>query len=230
MNALSGIYLLKNNVNGKIYIGKANNISRRISRHRSTEFSKNQRNTKICKAIRKYGWENFTVEILESFESIDNETLLRKESEWIKKLKAIENGYNILAYHTDWTGNEHTEETKQKMSLNHADYSGKNHPRFGMKHSEESKRKMSKTRMGMYKKESNPFWGKTHSKEVKQKISQFSKSRDWSWKNKSVKQINITSGEVIRIWPSIKSTGVSNVACVCRGRQKTAGGFKWEYV
>jgi len=39
-------------------------------------------------------------------------------------------------------GCKHTEETKKKMSINHADFRGINSPSFGKKHTEEAKRKM----------------------------------------------------------------------------------------
>jgi len=44
----------------------------------------------------------------------------------------------------NWLGKHHSEETKQKISENHADFSGVNHPFYGKHHSEEAKKKMSK--------------------------------------------------------------------------------------
>lgn len=40
-------------------------------------------------------------------------------------------------------GKSHSEETRQLMSVNHADFNGENHPLYGKTHSEESKKKMS---------------------------------------------------------------------------------------
>ncbi len=40
---------------------------------------------------------------------------------------------------------KHTKETKEKMSKNHADISGKNNPFYGIQHTEEAKKKMSQS-------------------------------------------------------------------------------------
>lgn len=55
-------------------------------------------------------------------------------------------------------GKHHSEETRLKMSLNHANFKGKNHPLFGKYHSNEAKKKMSLTRKGKYLDESSPHW------------------------------------------------------------------------
>ena len=50
-------------------------------------------NTKFGKAISKYGWENFSHEILE--ENIDNlKEAQEREKFWIKQLDTFKNGYN----------------------------------------------------------------------------------------------------------------------------------------
>ena len=52
--------------------------------------------------------------------------------------------------------------------------------------------------------------------------------------SKPVKQLTL-SGELIKIFSSaedvFRELGIfaSNISCVCHGRQKTAGGFKWEH-
>ena len=79
----SGIYLLRNRINNKIYIGKSINLRCRINQHKNSVTRKSAKSP-IGSAIRKYGWENFDIEILEIFENIDNEMLLRKESDFIK--------------------------------------------------------------------------------------------------------------------------------------------------
>ena len=62
-----GIYKITNKINQKIYIGQSVNISKRWTAHRNGAFNPNngQYNTPLYKAIRKYGIENFTFEILE---------------------------------------------------------------------------------------------------------------------------------------------------------------------
>ena len=53
---------------------------------------------------------------------------------------------------------------------------------------------------------------------------------------KKVKQIDINSGKVIKIWDSTReierTLGIahSNIRAVCNGERKSRGGYKWEYV
>jgi len=64
------------------------------------------------------------------------------------------------------TGWHHTEETKNKMSMNHADVSGKNNPRYGKHHSKEAKQKIRMAHLG-----------KKHTEETKLKLSKLMKGR-----------------------------------------------------
>lgn len=78
------IYEIKNNINGKSYIGQYSGES----------FNKYFGSGKLIKsAIKKYGLENFSKIILE--ECFNKTELNEKEIFWIDKLKTIENGYNL---------------------------------------------------------------------------------------------------------------------------------------
>lgn len=86
------IYVIKNNVNNKVYVGQAKNPHRRFIQHLSDGTCQVD-NLPIHSAIYKYGKENFYYEILES--NIENYNELEKY--WIKKLNSqAPNGYNIL--------------------------------------------------------------------------------------------------------------------------------------
>jgi len=58
---------------------------------------------------------------------------------------------------------------------------------------------------------------------------------DFSHRQKRVKQLDINSKNLIKLFPSIREasrqTGVStgSIVCVCKGTTHTAGGYKWEY-
>ena len=84
------IYQLTNKVNGKIYIGKTYDLDRRISEHKCAN-----KETLISQAIRKYGWENFEIKILEKCKkSLVNV----REMYYIKKYKSLSKyhlGYNM---------------------------------------------------------------------------------------------------------------------------------------
>jgi group I intron endonuclease len=63
---------------------------------------------------------------------------------------------------------KHTKETRQKMSENHADFSGENNPMYNKNHSKESRKKMSKANKG----EKHWNYNKTTSDETKIKMSE----------------------------------------------------------
>lgn len=72
-----GIYKYTNLINGKIYIGLSNDIQRR--RHEHQNLANSGDDAAIHKAIRKYGIENFSFEILETFDREDRELLGERE-------------------------------------------------------------------------------------------------------------------------------------------------------
>lgn len=83
------IYVIKNDINDKVYVGQALNTLQRFKNH----CKPNKDNLLIDAAIRKYGQEHFWYEILES--QIENYN--EREKYWIKKLNSKNpNGYNIL--------------------------------------------------------------------------------------------------------------------------------------
>lgn len=79
------IYKITNNINQKIYIGLTTlSVEERWKSHLYTAFNKNSKdyNAVFKKAIRKYGENNFTIEVIDEAEDLD--TLKEKEKYWIK--------------------------------------------------------------------------------------------------------------------------------------------------
>ena len=74
-------------------------------------------------------------------------------------------------------GKKHTEETRIKISENHADVSGENNPNYGKPRSDETKQKLSELRKGKFTGEDNPFYGKKHTEEAKKKMSEERKEK-----------------------------------------------------
>ena len=194
MKTYNYIYLIKNNINQKIYIGKHSTDNLDDGYMGSGKL--------IKKAIQKYGIENFTKEYLAFCDSEDALNYLEKF--YIKKYKAKEVGYNL----TDggeglqnpnneirqkisasrkgkprFLGRTHTSNTKQKISESHK---GEKNPNFGKPRSEETKRKISAAKKGKYnhKGKKNGFYGKEHSEETKQKISDAMKGKTFSEETK----------------------------------------------
>lgn len=83
------IYRITNNINGKVYIGQTNNLERRIKEHKHDK----RKNKPIHSAIVKYGWENFSVDVLYYGENYNEE-----EKKWIKYYDSRnkDKGYNIV--------------------------------------------------------------------------------------------------------------------------------------
>ena len=127
------VYAHINKKNGKMYIGITNNVKHRwgISGCHYKD------SPKFWAAICKYGWDGFEHKIL--IDSIDRETARDLEKEYIQTFDSINNGYNIspggdippVFYGKDNHnyGSHFSDETRRKMSENHADFSKGKHPR-----------------------------------------------------------------------------------------------------
>lgn len=150
------IYKITNLVNKKIYVGiTTTSIGRRISSYKSTVKSNKESPQRIINAMRKYGFNNFKFEILETVFS--REELKKKEIEYINFYKStdVNTGYNISL-----GGDLISEETRQKMS----------NTRKGKPKNKEWKEKLSTS-----------LKGHAVSEETRQKISQTLKGRYTAW-------------------------------------------------
>lgn len=108
------IYLIKNLINGKCYIGQTRRkISKRFKGHCRTA-SKGGKSI-IHQAIAKHGVENFTIEELAT--AIDQVELDRLEQQFIEQYGTMApNGYNLKTGGQNG-GSQYSDESKQKMSL-----------------------------------------------------------------------------------------------------------------
>lgn len=91
------VYCYTNLINGKKYIGQTINPETRKTAHKNamTNINSSEYNSPLHRAFRKYGYENFSYEILEDNIS-DIETLNQKEIYFIQLFDTqIPNGYNI---------------------------------------------------------------------------------------------------------------------------------------
>lgn len=90
---MTGIYKIENLVNHKCYIGQAVDISKRWRRHHDTHTDATSREYEypLYRAMRKYGIENFSFEVLEE---CSREELNEKEKFYVEKYNAFFEGYN----------------------------------------------------------------------------------------------------------------------------------------
>lgn len=105
----AGIYIFTNLINGKVYVGEALNIQRRIYKHLKSS------NQIIHKATKKHGIGNFeiTVYYLPDF---DKKSLVDLETQLINKFDClVPKGYNVCLGGSGFTGGKHSEESKSKL-------------------------------------------------------------------------------------------------------------------
>lgn len=84
-----GIYKITNQCNGMVYIGQSNDIMRRWAEHRR---KMNSKDTQLYQAMREFGIENFSFEVIEECELTE---LNDREKFYIEKYNAIADGYNM---------------------------------------------------------------------------------------------------------------------------------------
>jgi len=164
------IYVLQNKINNKIYIGKTNNPNKRIQWHKDiSNMSDNYANCSLIhRAIRKYGFSNFTSCVIEEF---DCETsCLDAEKFWIEFFRTNvcrygdQYGYNLTDGGDGVSGFKHSQEAKEKVSKKNK----------GRVLSLETRIRMSNGHKG----KPSPMLGKSHSKETKQKLSSYVKGEN----------------------------------------------------
>ena len=56
----SGVYCIKNDINDKVYVGKAKNLANRWERHKSKLLKNNHDNIYLQQDFNEYGIEAFT--------------------------------------------------------------------------------------------------------------------------------------------------------------------------
>ena len=84
------IYQIVNNINQKIYIGKTEfSIEKRFKEHCYDAFKRKNEKRPLYSAMRKYGIENFHIELIEETDNPEE-----REIYWINYYNSFKNGYN----------------------------------------------------------------------------------------------------------------------------------------
>lgn len=136
------IYKAVNLINGKIYIGlTTQTLTKRISQHKSYA-NNNKCNILFHKAIKKYGFVNFSWEIIDNDE--DFKSLKEKEKYWIEFYNSYvgldnHNGYNLTIGGEGRAGFKVSDKTREKMRKG----------RVGIKVSNATKERMSESKKGI---------------------------------------------------------------------------------
>lgn len=126
-----GIYRITNIIDNKCYIGKSLNIEGRINDHKINRRS----NKHLQNAIKKYGIENFTFEILEE---CTKDNYSEREIYWIEYYDSMNNGYNETSGGEFEPGYKWSEEACKRKC-------GKGNPMYGKHHDSNFKRIISES-------------------------------------------------------------------------------------
>jgi group I intron endonuclease len=219
---------------GKRYVG----ITSQSAEERWRKGKGYKDNQPFFKAIKKYGWENITHEIVAENINYDEAATLEKFLIAMYRTTNKKYGYNICYGGEDgWVGVHHTDAARAKMS---ASKKGKPSSRKGYHLSDETKRKLSESHKGKYhgkpvdpkrpkpkrKREPRVLKGYFRSDEVRKRMS--------AAQVKTKKPVRcIDTGEVFESeTAAMKKLNIDKclIGRACKGKQKTAKGYRFEYV
>lgn len=183
----------------KVYIGQTINLKRRFESYISLN-CKGQ--IKLYNALVKYGFSNFKIEILDSFDIESDKDIksILNESEMknILLFNSFKNGYNMTLGGDSRLGSIVSEKTKRKLSIALTGRRVSDETRekirnsnVGLKRSKETIEKLknrkysknSKKKMSESQKGNKNHLGKSHSKETKNKISLTKKKSQKTYDN-----------------------------------------------
>lgn len=249
---MTGIIYILTSPSGKSYIGQTIHPHKRYVCF--LNINKSYGGSKIDRARKKYGPENFKYEILETYQNENEHEVFEKLNEleiyYIAKYDTFNNGYNLTKggnYNIDeiarkemsnglkeyykthinpFKGKHHTNETKQLLSEKQKEYYKTHNSPWKNKHLSEEQRKHLSDIAKTRTGEKNPFYGKHHTDTTKEKIS----------KNNSVPvlQIDKNTNEIINEFPSIAAAerhfgvkqGNSTIIYICKDKQKSGKKLK----
>jgi group I intron endonuclease len=143
--AQSGVYAIRNVVNGKSYVGSSISVHNRMAAHKNQLNKGCHHSVKLQRAWVKYGANSFEFSVLELVS--DTAKLVEREQHYINSMNAVKAGYNISPTAFSCLGITRSEEVKAKLS----------------------RIQKAKTLQPGYK---NPFEGKTHSEETRKRLSE----------------------------------------------------------
>lgn len=246
--AFSGIYAIKNKVNGYMYIGQSKNINNRWINHRSNLNNNRHHNQKLQNAWNEYGEDNFEFIVIEKCEQ---DVVDDREIFWIAYYNTSDryHGYNLS------TGGEassrgvcFSDEQKEKMSqlrnpdaIVQLDLNGKlirvwrsaSHASRSLNTSVNSIIKCAK-HDGIYQSNDYIWLYKDEYDKCGIDIIEYKLFHSMSFDLK-IKQIDLY-GNVIRIWDSFteiknenKDMLISMVGECCNHKRLTYNGYIWIY-
>ena len=228
----TGVYIIRNKIDNRIYIGSSIDIDKRVKRHKYDLNKGNHHSRYLQRFVNKYGIDSLVFKIKELCE-ID--IVLEREQFYIDTLKP---DFNVNPLAQSCLGAKRTQEFKDRTSEL---TKGKNNPTFGLERTPEWKANISKANKGQ--KAWNKGKSNIYSQETIDKMKEASKGRTFSntTRNKisDANSINVyqykLDGTFIQEFSSIKEAslyikGTPSAICAnCKGKSKTVKGFLFRY-
>ena len=242
------VYKHTNKINGRVYIG----ITCQKPEARWKDGLGYETNQYFSRAIKKYGWENFSHDIL--YVGLEKEDAQAQEVKLIAFYQDSESGcYNILpGGGLGRAGIPMSDEAKEKLRIAKTGWKMTEEQRkrlsessVGKKMSIEARQKMSENNARYWKDKKRDSQtidkirqanlGRKHTPETRAKMSKSSPRELLSeCKKKSVLQMDL-QGNPIKQWPSMKEAEMAlrgrvtgGISACCQGKFKTAFGYKWK--
>lgn len=204
------IYKITNQINQKSYIGKTTllNPLERWRQHKAESNKERSKHRALYRAFNKYGVENFIFEIIEE---ISAEELNQREQYYIQQYNTFHNGYNETLGGDGISYLELPEQEICKFYLQTLSLK-ETSEHFG--YDKETIKKI------LYKYNIETLSGQEVAK-IRQGVA--------------VVQIDKNTDEILAIYPTIREAdravgGCQHIGSVCRGKRKTAAGYKWKYI
>lgn len=115
---VAGIYMFRNKINDKKYIGQSINLYNRLTEHLYRISTKDVHTHVLYKAVQKYGIDNFEICVLTTFPPHDQlrKNLNLSEMIYIQFFDTYKNGYNSTLGGDGVLSYKWSEESKKKLS------------------------------------------------------------------------------------------------------------------
>ena len=239
---ISGIYIIKNKLNNKVYVGKSIDIKQRLISHKcnllKSERNKDE-NRHLYNSVKKYGWNNFETQIVEIINNPTEELLANREFYWMEYYKSDNRTYGYNLRKDSSTKCFVHEETRELIRQNNI---GSNNPNYNNSRTTEMKESMSKIKKQQHKE------NKIYNEEWKKKVG---KSISIMWRDnnrkqrmiKKVREINQKyrffqydkNNNLIKIYDSMFQITEENpnfkrscIYSVCGGYKSSYKGYIWK--
>ena len=204
-------YMVTNKINGKVYVGS------HCWKGEGIDHNYFGSGTAITRAVKKYGKENFQIEVLYFYDTVeecraDEERILTEYN-----VRDCPHSYNCKNSAIGWTSE---------------DITGENNPMYGRTLSDESRKKMSQAKKRekhpQYGKrgKDTPFYGKTHTEETRNKLAIAKGGKPFVAIKDSKIKIFTSQRECSRVL----GLCVQSINACLKGKQNHTGGYTFKYI